>query len=311
MHRITLPVYIHAEGLPAFLGLIGQQVSDEDVVVDFGPLRRVSPAGMVSFIATIKRWQGEGHKVFFENTEICPIMGYLQRMDLFNVCDLKLPEKFVRHESTGRFVPVKRIEHPVEALGSEMAKCVAPGGDDYGHPMSPLYDLTWYVLTEAANNARQHSGGTGFASAQVISTTGLVRLAIADNGKGVLGSFRDAGFPWASGLDDAGAIRRALEPFISSKGSPTNEGVGLTLVSGLAQQTKAWLLIVSGNAMLTMDNRGNTRTILLPNRAEYKGTMLALTIPQHTVKNFADLLTAAKIAAGLLRSPGITGNFET
>ncbi len=311
MHKVTLPAYIHAEGLPSFLGLIGQSISDKDIVVDFGPLRRVSPAGMVSLVATVKRWQREGHRVFFDNMEACAITGYLQRMDLFNTCGLKLPEKFVRHESAGRFVPVRKLEYPVENLGNEMAACVAPGGDDLGHPMESLYDLTWYVLTEVANNTRQHSGGLGFASAQVISSTGLVRIAIADNGKGILQSFRDAGFGWARNLDDAGAINRALEPFVSSKGSPTNEGVGLTLVAGLARQTKAWLLIVSGKARLTMGNNGNIRSEALPNGAEYKGTLLAMTIPQKTVKDFAALLTVAKSEAGLLRSPGLTGNFET
>lgn len=311
MHLVTMPAFIHAEGLPEFLGIIGQPPTSTEVIVDFGPLKRVSPAGMVALVATVKRWQRNGHKVFFDNTSACSITGYLQRMDLFNACGLKLPESFIRHESSGRFVPVKKIEFPIEDLGTNMALCVAPGGDNLGHPMEPLYDLTWYVLTEIANNARQHSGGLGFASAQVISSTGLVRIAIADNGRGILQSFKDAGFPWARDMDHAHAIGRALEPFVSSKGSPTNEGVGLTLVSGLARQTKAWLRIVTGDASMTMDNRGNIRYDALPNNAVYNGTLLAITIPQNTVKDFPGLLTAAKTEAGLLNNRGVLGNFET
>jgi anti-anti-sigma regulatory factor len=309
LHRIVVPAQINAAGLPAFLELLGQPVAAQTVCLDFARLRRVSPAGMVALVASVTRWQRDGRRVLFENLETCAITGYLQRMDVLSTCGVQLPEYFKRHESAGRFMPVQLIEHPVDALGHAMAVCVAPGGDELDQPLSALYDLVWYVLTETANNARQHSGGTGYASAQVTRSEGFVRLAIADNGKGILQSFRDAGLKWSLPMDDPAAIRKALEPFVSSKGTPTNEGVGLTLVSGLARLTKAMLLIVSGRGMLTMDGTGNIRTQLQDNGAVFQGTLLALTIPQNHVQDFASLLTAAKVSAGLLQTPGSSATF--
>ena len=45
-------------------------------------------------------------------------------------------------------------------------------------------------------------------------------------------------------MTDTAAIRKALEPRVSCKGSPTNEGVGLTLVTGLVRRIKGWLMIL-------------------------------------------------------------------
>ena len=309
MHRILMPAQINAAGLPPFLELIGQPIFAQTVCLDFAQLRRVSPAGMVALVSTVKRWQRDGLSVQFDNLDSCAITGYLQRMDVLRTCGAQLPEPFKRHESAGRFMPVQLIGHPVDALGHAMAICVAPGGDDLDQSLSALYDLVWYVLTETANNARQHSGGAGYASAQVTRREGFVRLAIADNGKGILQSFRDAGLQWSLQMDDAAAIRMALNPFVTSKGSPTNEGVGLTLVSGLARLTKAMLLIVSCRGMLTMDGKGSIRTSLQGAGAVFNGTLIALTLPQNRVQDFAALLTAAKVEAGLLHKPGSTATF--
>jgi len=198
-------------------------------------------------------------------------------------------------------------------MGSEMALCLAPGGGDWGHPLAGPYDFVWYVLTEMANNVRQHSGGIGFASAQVISSEGMVRMAIADNGWGIRESFRAAGLPWSAGIDETGAILKALEPRISSKGSPNNEGVGLTLTRQLAELAGAWLLIISGCGVVRF-NPSNDQIIqeeVLPDGACYPGTLVALTFRQDRVQNFAKLLHQAKQMAGLLhKSPG-QGRFTT
>jgi hypothetical protein len=225
-------------------------------------------------------------------------------MDLFKTCGVEIKETFQRHEAAGRFVPVRIIDHQVDKMGTDLAACLAPGGEDYDHSMSHLYDLSWYVLTEIANNVRQHSHGIGYVSAQVNRNEGLVRLALADNGCGILRSFQEVGFEWSEKMTDAEAIRKALEPTVSSKGNPTNEGVGLTLVAGLVRQTKGWLMIVSGNGVLLMGNDSGPKTMNLANNARFQGTLVGMTFRQENVHDYAALLHAAKIAAGLLQKAG-------
>lgn len=300
--KIPIPAHINATGLLPFLAALDQPLAErEEVMLDFSTLHRVTPAGLVALVATVVQWRREHHPVVFEELEICPITGYLQRMDVLKQCGIELPENFQRHEATGRFVPVRLIDHRVDEMGAELASCIAPGGEDDGHPLSDLHALAWYILTETANNARQHSQGLGYVSAQVHRTEGMVRLALADNGRGILKSFQDAGLSWSVGMDDAHAIRKALEPEVTSKGGPTNEGVGLTLVAGLVQLIKGWMLIVSGNGILTIHEGRAPELSVLPGKARYRGTLVTMTFRQKDVRDFATLLERAKTEIGLLQ----------
>ena len=308
MH-IPIPALIKGDGLLPFLAALDKpSMPLEEVVLDFSELRRVTPAGLVALVATVLRWRRERHPVTFHGLQTCAITGYLQRMDVFAACGVDLPENFQRHDAKGRFVPVRIIDHRVVEMGNELAACLAPGGEDFGHALADLYDLAWYVFTETANNVRQHSRGVGCVAAQVNRTEGLVRLALADNGCGILKSF--AGFAWSADMSDAEAVRKALEPRVSSKGSPTNEGVGLTLVAGLIRRTRGWLMIVSGTGGLKIRPGLEPETITLPAGARYPGTLVTLIFPQKDMRGYAILLHDAKVAAGLLQRPGGTVNFR-
>jgi hypothetical protein len=301
MHVIAIPQVINAAGLLPFLAQLGSVPDVEStIVVDFSALRRVSPAGLVALVATVRHWQSQrARQVQFSGLEQCSICGYLQRMDVLRGCGVEWPEGFERHEPSGRFVPVQLILD-VDAMSREVAACLAPGGDDYGHVLSSLYDLSAYVMGELGANVRQHSGGTGFISAQVNANEGLVRLAVADNGRGIRQSFVDAGLSWSHGLSDSAAMRRALEPRVSSKGEPVNQGVGLTLVSGLARLTEAWLMIASETGVLQINPGGDVQESALPLGARHRGTLLALTFRRDKLQDFYTLLDEAKQQAGLL-----------
>jgi hypothetical protein len=308
MH-LLLPSRINADGLLPFLSLLSKPGDAREIDLDFGGLCRVSPGALAALVACVTRWLRQGRKVNFLNLDRCAITGYLQRMDVLSACGAELPENFRRHESRGRFVPVKLVDHEVDTMGADMAACLAPGGDEYESPHAALYDLAYYVFTETANNARQHSRGLGYAAAQVARAEGLVRLAVADNGKGIRQSFVDAGLPWAAGLTDAEAILRALEPKVSSKGRPTNEGVGLTLVSKLVRQTRGWLLVVSGAGVVQLRPEREAEVQLLPDGGRMDGTLVVTAFRQKDITDFAALLHAAKSSAGLLRTGPSSGIF--
>jgi len=194
-------------------------------------------------------------------------------------------------------------------MSKDVAACLAPGGDDFGHPASPLYDLAAYVIGELGDNVRQHSLGTGYVAAQVNPGEAMVRLAVADNGHGIRESFIDAGLAWSHGLSDAAAIKKALEPRVSSKGEPVNQGVGLTLVTGLARHTQAWVLIVSGTGIVQMDPDGQVKESSLPSGCFYHGTLVTLTFLHGKLQDFPTLMDAAKQEAGLLAKRPIRTRF--
>ncbi len=307
---IALPEQLRASGLLPSVSRLGDTSKDCEVVLDFAKLRRITPAGLVLLAATVVRWRQAHRNVTFRGLKHCAVTGYLQRMDLLKVCGCEWPEEFLRHESKGRFVPVRLVDHRVDEMGNEVAACLAPGGEDYEHPMAGLYDLASYVFTETANNSRQHSAGLAYVAAQATRAEGMVRLALADTGVGIRGSFALAGFPWSREGDDAHAILRALGARVSSKPNDPNEGVGLTLVSGLARITRAWLLIVSGTGVLRISDGRPPELSDLPNGGCYCGTLLAMTFRERDAHGFARLLHNAKVDAGLLRTPRVAINFE-
>lgn len=308
--EIILPERLKGAGVLPFLSQLRDPQPGEEVILDFGRLRRITPVGLVTIAATVMRWRCENRRVHFRNLERCAVTSYLQRMDLLRVSGYKWEEAFERRDSKGRFVPVRLLDHHVDGMSQDVAACLAPGGEDYDHPMSGLYDLASYVLTETANNVRQHSGGIGYVAAQATRAEGMVRLALADNGMGILQTFRDAGFPWAKDVDDPEAIRKALEPRVSCKAGEPNEGVGLTLVSGLARLTQAWLMIVSGTGVLRIKPESDPVLSELPDGGHYQGTLVAMTFPEREAHDFARLLHNAKVESGLLRKHRAPIRFE-
>lgn len=307
---LQLPSQINADGLLPFLSQLSMAENSETVQIDFSGLRRVSPGALIALVSTVTRWLRQRKKVTFLNLDHCAITGYLQRMDVLKACGAEQPECFRRHDARGRFMPVQLIDFDVHRMGDEMASCLAPGGEDYDHPLESLYSLAWYVFTETANNARQHSRGLGYAAAQVARAEGLVRLAVGDNGKGIRQSFIDAGLDWAGEMTDGEAILKALEPKVSSRGRPTNEGVGLTLVSGLVKQTKGWLLVVSGTGVIRLAPGRKPEVQTLPEGGRFQGTLVVTAFRQRDVTDFAGLLHDAKIEAGLLRRSVQAGTFQ-
>jgi ABC-type transporter Mla MlaB component len=310
MPTIRIPTHINAGGLLPFLSLLGKRDDQPEIALDFAGLHRVTPAGVAALVATVVRWQKQGRRVTFEGLRKCPILGYLQRMDALSACGVNIPEDFSRHDSQGRFLPVRLVDSQVEKMGREIAACLAPGGDEFDHPMAGLYDFSFYVLTEVANNIRQHSSGVGYATAQSSRHEGYVRLALADSGMGIRGSFQHAGYPWSETIDDAGAIAKALESRVSCKCGDPNEGVGLTLVSQLAKLSGAWLLIVSGSGVLRISPKGGYSLSQLPEGGYYQGTLMTMVVPQKAPSDFAKMLNEAKVQAGLLRMRRATGRFE-
>ena len=117
---MLLPAQINANGLLPFLSALGK-VEADCIELDFSALQRVTPAGLVALGSTIERWKMCGRDVRFRGLAECAITGYLQRMDLFRVCGVDLQEDFRRHNANGRFVPLRRVDHPVEKMGHDMA----------------------------------------------------------------------------------------------------------------------------------------------------------------------------------------------
>jgi hypothetical protein len=317
-HPLRLPPVVYDTGLDTFITLLGLQASQANgrpLVVDMQEVAFYTPGPIAGLLVALHRWVGEGREVRLENAEFAPAFTYLQRMDFFAMCGLKLPESFRRHDGQGRFVALRRIDPKlagdVDAVAMEIARCLFPEQADSDDPeKTGPHDLAIYAITELINNVLQHARAGGFTLAQVYPQLGLMRLAIADFGIGIRGSLAetwpDLENPAASDLD---AIRLALRPKVSSKLRVTgpwgdhgvNAGVGLSIVKELAREADGVFTLASYSGFhqwnhLQKDDFPSEMTLPAP----FPGTLCALQVSQGKLLNQQAVLMQAKKRLRLL-----------
>lgn len=289
------PKTINADGLLPFLGQLAEHAEASELLIDFSGLRRVSPAGLAALTAFMAGRKRRRLATNIVGLETCGILDYLRRMNLLRLCDWEREEEsFDRRDPRGRFVPLEEIPHRVDNLGAQIAACIAPGGEDYESPNAGLYDAAWYLITEMANNVRQHSRGVGFVAAQTTPADGFVRIAIADCGCGIPGSLKEAGFPWARDLADEDIIEQAMAARVSSKGQPSNEGVGLTLSSRIVDLMGGHMLVASNGGAIIRSNQSILKKVNFAEGVRFPGTLVAISFRRSQAADFDLKLHRAK-----------------
>jgi hypothetical protein len=311
MKLIELPEHGYEADLVEFIKRFSDGGTEQQIGLDLKPVKFLTPGALVLILATINRWIKEKKEVSLVNCAACPAFGYLQRIDFFSTCGIKLKEEVARKDAARQFVELRKVAGGVDVakLSTDIAYCLFPDADSDDPDKSGLFDILQYSVSELTNNVIQHSKSSGFATAQYTGSTDLVRVAIADDGIGVRASFKDAGSPhFSPNLSHSGAIALATQPKVSSKahmttawGESVNAGVGLTLLKAVSLLTGGSFFMASGTGVCTQQVGEKEMSVLELPQA-FSGTICALSFQRAKVQNFADLLYKAKEAVGLLQN---------
>jgi anti-sigma regulatory factor (Ser/Thr protein kinase) len=322
MTTILLPAYAYEPELPELLDRLGAGDAADEITMDFLPVTFWTPGALVLLLAKTQFWLGQNKRVVFHNCKESPAFRYFQRINFFSLCGLQMPEDFRRRDAGSRFVELRRVGRggsaSVEELSTDVAYCLFPDADVDDPEQSGLFDLLQYSVSELANNTIQHAKAPGFATAQYMARTDLIRVAIADTGIGVLRSFAENGSPfWKPGLTDAEAIALALQPKVSSKshlttawGESINAGVGLTLLKEFCSLAGGCFFMASGNGVcfqLAGDNSLRQTSL----QGSFCGTVCALSFTRAKIQNFPELLHKAKQSVSLLPAGEEFGKYFT
>lgn len=300
---IILPRYATEESISPVLRLLTATEDATEIDVDMSRVKFYIPAAVVALISAGVRLTRDGKTVRLVNAETSDAFRYLQRMDFFTQLGVRLPEDFRRHDAGGRFMPIERItfgEGDVSDIASRLAGCVVPGGDFF----DDTYRLVQYAAGEVVGNARQHSSGVAFVSAQYTPHDRMIRIGIADDGIGIRESFR--GTPFFDDVPtDCAAIRKALEPNVSSAlfrpslyQRPSNRGVGLSVLSELVAQSLGYLLIVSHSGWCFKNGRNDAIFKDQPT-CIHRGTLLATAFRRDEIGQYAEMHELALVKLGL------------
>lgn len=306
----TLPFLVNALGSHA-----GQSAPGEPLVLDIQHVRFYTPGAIATLLATIRHWRNQRCEVRLLNAECAPAYSYWRRMDFFTHCGIALAEPFVRRDSKGRFVSLKRISATdkgrVDAIAQEIAGCLFPDQAGLDDPdQTGPFDLVVYATAELINNVLQHARAEGFVLAQVYPNQNVVRLAIADCGIGIRGSFKENQTPfWDVAINDLDAVQLALKPKISSKThvssgwdmGAVNAGVGLSIVKELARDTGGIFTLASHAGFHQhnhLERHEEPTELTLP--VPFPGTLCVLQVSKSELISNQQLLMRAKQRLRLL-----------
>lgn len=173
--------------------------------------------------------------------------------------------------------------------------------DSYGvlihHAVQPALA---HILSELLDNVFSHSRTVDYLSptawlvTQWYSEGDLVRVAVVDDGCGLLASLRGLHEPPKNHFDAAGL---AFQPFVSSKNIPSmyaerrHMGLGLTVCRDICQRLSGCIYAISGNAwVINAGLPGETRHKL---EVPYQGTIISLEFHRRaaTTRTIQDILT--------------------
>ncbi len=314
---LRLPRVAYDENLDIFSLQLAEhaRISGPLLALDFQDVEFYTPGPLTALVSFVRHQQNAGRTLELLNLQHAPARSYLQRIDFIRHCGITLPENFRRLDPAGRFVPIRRIDASlvgqVDKVAGEVADCLFPEQaaiTDYPEQTGP-YDLVVYAATELINNVLQHARAEGFLLAQTYPKQGIVRLAIADAGIGIRGSFQETKPDfWDPAMNDLDAVRLALKPRVSSKlnvasawGAGVNAGVGLSILKELAHDTDGIFSLVSHAGFFQFNHIAQHEypsELLLS--APWLGTLCAVQVAQPKLIDHQRLLRTVKHRLRLL-----------
>jgi anti-sigma regulatory factor (Ser/Thr protein kinase) len=220
--------------------------TDKDVHITFHhKYVAMHPIGIVFYAALHDYFIENGIKYDGRINKSITSIPYLQRMGLFRGLGFSDLRQIKCHDETGRFIPLTRIKSNEDL--DKFIKTIDP----ILHTTRENSRAIKHVFSELLRNVIEHAESKygGFVCATYNKKRKKISIGISDSGIGLFNSLR-VFHKVNSSLE---AIRLALTPGISGKtarigGTRENAGAGLFFTKCIAQSSKNYMLIYSGDA---------------------------------------------------------------
>lgn len=300
---LMLPNRIEKSNIFDFIIFLGRFNHFNPVTINFDNLQYFELIPMTALLGKVYEWTQSGKLVFVRFNENSEASSYMQKMDFFNHCGIKLQKNLI-DKSPETFVKFNRIGSGGSTdsgkIANEIASCLAPEQANETDPdKTNFFDSIEYCVSELMLNVVQHSRGVGFIGAQSYPEKNITQIAITDCGIGVRDSFIQNYSPHTRRMkDDLEALSIALQAGVSSQshisspwgGGCENAGVGLTILRYIAIASGGGFNLVSGCGAIINDKKFS-----LNSDCRFAGTYASFSFINSNLCNFSDYLEKAKI----------------
>jgi anti-sigma regulatory factor (Ser/Thr protein kinase) len=278
MTRIEIPTRFGPEESQGWIRTWSSAQELPGLRVCLPPDARLEPGGIVLLAAGIARRQSRGLKTWIAADGGSEALALLHGVDFFRELGVEVegappPTASPRWVALRRLVDLGVSHRQAQATRELLERFVPP------IPASTIRAAE-FVFEELAANVVQHSRAaeTGFGLAVVDPATRRIQIAFADAGIGFLESLQSNPELEGRVAGHAQALRLALDKRVS-RGGTGNIGMGLFLLSTLADRLQGNLSIATGDALLVRRAEGEARTEEIVRTAGWNGAWLCLDAP--------------------------------
>ena len=231
----------------------GRKPRGKEVIIDFRKVDFTAPWA-INLFAAHALWLKEQnqHDIHLAVNHKTMAGRYLVQAGMFELLGFPRPDG-IPEPSDSRTAPLKRIRRSedVPVFATSVMNLLQIEDEE-------LEGAVRYSIVELLRNVVQHSHSDigGIAMAQYYPKSGLVEIAVADYGIGVLSSLRP-GYPEIT--NDLTALKFALLPHVSGTFRPyayasmsDNAGLGLFFIKEIATRSGGGFFLGSGDALVDL-----------------------------------------------------------
>lgn len=304
MATIPVPEQLGDKDLNSFFkGWSWRNYSANEVIFDFSRTDFISPWAVTLFASYALKLKAEDKIVRLWIDDTRRVGRFLIQSGIYNLLDINSPISNVTQSD--KVVPLTNIRSSSEIPGFTKNVMALLQIED-----EEIEGAVEYSFVELLRNVVQHSHSPigGLAMAAFFPSTGLVELAVADCGVGIMSSL-SASYPEIN--EDRLALKFAMMPHVSGTftqaayGSMLNNaGLGLFFVKEIATRSAGGFFLGSNSMLADLWGNANGtpgQKYIQTKNSGWPGTFAFLQLRKTHIADFASLLAHCRDLAAKAR----------
>jgi hypothetical protein len=238
---------------------------------------------IVSFVNNMIN-EGTKVQVFLKNENNCLSLNYASRIDFFKHLNIDYKEKIIRHNTSGKLIPITNIESGVMDLSKEILTIFK---NDFNMSQTNVDQMS-LIISEMFCNTSIHSkskSGAYLYCQKYKGKANYLEFILVDSGIGIKKSLQKNKLYGC--ISNKESVLKAIEYEVTCG---EGRGHGLYFASEFARRNNGEMVLLSGNDRVIIKNN----TINLGKNRNWNGVYLKICFKFDSNVSLADLMEEKK-----------------